>query len=67
MEDAIRKIEARRRGHNEYRPHSSPGDLTPAQFIEQYRNQGDQSECLPAAHLMIHQPSGGVQGVSADI
>lgn len=34
MEDARDKIEAWRRDYNEYRPHSSLGDMTPAYFAE---------------------------------
>jgi putative transposase len=34
MEDAQEKIEKWRRDYNEFRPHSSLGDLTPRQFID---------------------------------
>ena len=38
--DAKEKIEAWRRDYNESRPHSSLGNLTPAEFIEKSREQG---------------------------
>lgn len=34
VDDAEKKIEAWRREYNDFRPHSSLGDLTPAQFWE---------------------------------
>ena len=34
MEDAREKIEKWRRDYNEFRPHSSLGDLTPRQFVD---------------------------------
>jgi len=36
MEDAQEKIEKWRRDYNEFRPHSSLGDLTPRQFVDKY-------------------------------
>jgi len=39
IEDAREKIEAWRRDYNEFRPHSSLGDLTPQQFAEQFESQ----------------------------
>ena len=38
MEDAQEKIEKWQRDYNEFRPHSSLGDLTPQQFIDKYKN-----------------------------
>lgn len=38
MEDAREKIEKWRRDNNEFRPHSSLGDLTPQQFVDKYTN-----------------------------
>ncbi len=38
MEDAREKIEKWRRDYNEFRPHSSLGDLTPQQFIDNLGN-----------------------------
>lgn len=35
LEDAKEKIETWRREYNEYRPHSSIGDLTPTEFLKQ--------------------------------
>jgi putative transposase len=37
MEDAQEKIEKWRLDYNEFRPHSSLGDLTPRQFIDKYK------------------------------
>ncbi len=37
--DARRKLEAWRRDYNENRPHSSIGDLTPAEFATQIRTE----------------------------
>jgi putative transposase len=34
LEDAIQKIEAFKEEYNEYRPHSSLGNLTPKEFIQ---------------------------------
>jgi transposase InsO family protein len=39
IEDAKEKIEKWRRDYNEFRPHSSLGDLTPRQFAEQCESQ----------------------------
>lgn len=36
MEDAQEKIENWRWDHNEFRPHSSLGDLTPRQFVDKF-------------------------------
>jgi hypothetical protein len=38
MEDAREKIEKWRRDYNEFRPHSSLGDLTPGQFVDKYKS-----------------------------
>ena len=37
VDDARKKVEAWRREYNSFRPHSSLGDLTPAQFREQFQ------------------------------
>jgi putative transposase len=37
MEDAREKIERWRRDYNEFRPHSSLGNLTPQQFVNNTR------------------------------
>jgi putative transposase len=37
MEDAQEKIKKWRRDYNEFRPHSSLGDLTPHQFVDKYK------------------------------
>jgi putative transposase len=39
IEDAREKIEMWRMEYNEFRPHSSLGDLTPQQFTEQFESQ----------------------------
>jgi len=39
MEDAREKIEKWRRDYNEFRPHSSLGDLTPQQFVDKYKGR----------------------------
>ena len=36
MEDAREKIEKWRKDYNEFRPHSSLGDLTPRQFVDKF-------------------------------
>ena len=36
MEDAREKIERWRKDYNEFRPHSSHGDLTPQQFLDKF-------------------------------
>jgi transposase InsO family protein len=38
IEDAQEKIEKWRRDYNEFRPHSSLGDLTPRQFVDKYKS-----------------------------
>jgi len=38
MEDAQEKIERWRKDYNEFRPHSSLGDLTPRQFVDNLEN-----------------------------
>jgi putative transposase len=38
MEDAQEKIEKWRRDYNDFRPHSSLGDLTPQQFVAKYKD-----------------------------
>ena len=49
LEDAAEKIEAWRKEYNEYRPHSSLNDLTPAEFIEQYLAESQKAKSLPGA------------------
>jgi putative transposase len=49
LEDAAEKIEAWRKDYNEYRPHSSLDDLTPAEFIKKCQQRTDQIGCPPAA------------------
>lgn len=39
LQDATEKIEAWRIEYNEFRPHSSLGDKTPAEFIDWWKNQ----------------------------
>jgi putative transposase len=39
MDDAREKIDKWRRDYNEFRPHSSLGDLTPRQFVDKYKNR----------------------------
>jgi putative transposase len=39
MEDAREKIEKWREDYNEFRPHSSLGDLTPRQFIDKFKSR----------------------------
>ena len=39
LEDARRKIEAWRIDYNDYRPHSSLGQLTPREYADQYQPQ----------------------------
>ena len=39
MEDAREKVEKWRRDYNEFRPHSSLGDLTPRQFVDKYKSR----------------------------
>jgi putative transposase len=36
MDDAREKIEKWRKDYNEFRPHSSLGDLTPRQFVDKF-------------------------------
>jgi putative transposase len=49
LEDATEKIEAWRREYNEYRPHSSLNNLTPAEFVDKYRLLAKNKDGLPAA------------------
>lgn len=49
LEDAIEKVEAWRIEYNEYRPHSSLNDLTPAEFIEQQQKGKEKMKALPGA------------------
>ena len=49
LEDAIEKIEAWRIEYNQYRPHSSLNDLTPAEFIEQLQKEKEKTVALPGA------------------
>jgi transposase InsO family protein len=37
MEDVREKIERRRRDYNEFRPHNALADLTPHEFIDNFR------------------------------
>jgi pyridoxal/pyridoxine/pyridoxamine kinase len=53
LEDAAEKIEAWRKEYNEYRPHSSLNDLTPAEFIEQYLEDCEKTEALPEASAPV--------------
>ena len=46
MEDARQKIEAWRIEYNEFRPHSSLGDLTPQQFARQNSERSQRQESL---------------------
>ena len=46
MEDAREKIERWRLDYNEFRPHSSLGDLTPQQFAEQNTTRPQRQESL---------------------
>jgi putative transposase len=39
MEDAREKIEKWREDYNEFRPHSSLGDLTPRQFVDKFKSR----------------------------
>ena len=39
LEDARMKIEAWRIDYNDYRPHSSLGQLTPSEFADQFQQQ----------------------------
>ena len=41
LEDAIQKIEAFKEEYNEYRPHSSLGNLTPREFIQKSKKDPD--------------------------
>ena len=41
LEDAIQKIEAFKEEYNEYRPHSSLGNLTPTEFIQKSKKDPD--------------------------
>jgi len=49
LEDASEKIEAWRIEYNEYRPHSSLNDLTPAEFIERLYKEKEKYKALPGA------------------
>ena len=49
LEDAAEKIEAWRIDYNEYRPHSSLNDLTPAEFIEHCSKLKQNIDTLPGA------------------
>jgi putative transposase len=51
LEDASQKIEGWRRDYNEYRPHSSLGDLTPAEFICECLKSKPGEGGLPAAFV----------------
>jgi len=47
LEDAAEKIEAWRIEYNQYRPHSSLSDLTPAEFIERHIRERKEKKALP--------------------
>ncbi len=47
LEDAMEKIETWRIEYNQYRPHSSLNDMTPAEFVEACKKEGVQNEGLP--------------------
>ena len=49
LEDAAEKIEAWRIEYNNFRPHSSLDDMTPAEFIENSSKDGQRSTTLPGA------------------
>lgn len=49
LEDAQEKIEAWRIEYNEFRPHSSLDDLTPAEFIEMVKENASSGQTLPGA------------------
>lgn len=49
LRDAKEKIEAWRKDYNEYRPHSSLNNLTPAEFIERYLAESPKHRSLPGA------------------
>ena len=49
LEDAAEKIETWREEYNEYRPHSSLNDLTPAEFARRITQPQEGAKCLPAA------------------
>ena len=49
LKDAKGKIEVWRKDYNEYRPHSSLNQLTPAEFIEQRLEQKSLNDPLPGA------------------
>lgn len=49
LEDASEKIEAWRIDYNQYRPHSSLNDLTPAEFIEELKKEKMKTKALPGA------------------
>lgn len=49
LEDAAKKIEDWRIEYNQYRPHSSLDDLTPADFAELVVRSDKNIKCLPAA------------------
>lgn len=52
LEDAIEKIEAWRIEYNNYRPHSSLKDMTPAEFIEQCEENTISLPAAPAPRTM---------------
>ena len=41
LEDIIQKIQAYKEEYNEYRPHSSLGNLTPREFIQKSKKDPD--------------------------
>ena len=49
LKDAKEKIEIWRKDYNEYRPHSSLNNLTPAEFIERYLTEMEKTKSLPGA------------------
>jgi putative transposase len=49
LQDAVDKIEAWRNDYNEYRPHSSIGNLTPSEFVVRCQRKPETQPGLPAA------------------
>jgi len=49
LDDAVEKIEAWRIEYNQYRPHSSLNDFTPAEFIEQMQKEKEIKKALQGA------------------
>jgi putative transposase len=55
--DAAEKIEAWRLEYNQYRPHSSLNDLTPAEFIEQCDEKTASLPAAPVSRMMLFATS----------